>query len=427
LNHRRETSKDPERICESAYDDFLGTGAQRPLIYHPNGFLPRNALEGCSDDIVLSEREFNEQSGHAVGARADFLAQHFAANTCLFLGLSVQDELLRSVLRRAAKLSPGQFHYCVEFLKLEQEPQQPEMIAISRSRRDNYNLITLFLTQEKIAALGMLIKEKRLDFLKRAERKKHRTTFIYYLTGVPGVGKTSVLRHFHSLHTHGEWIEDPPSFLSKPYNEWTKEEEKKKTPRFFARQFELKNKRLWESPEGLHLVEATPLDWVPRKPSPEATEILAGAISNESERGIRNGTIIHLIGDSKEIAARLLIYHRLTQSPGPGEGLQPALLDNIATAFAEIYPEHSPGIFVRRTDGCALNEVVRKVAEIVFSDDYVEFDIATSASRIIGNPNDGSQARLLRSRRQTSGHAKRKRAEVAHSGYSHGRGPRAGI
>ena len=164
LSNRQRRLGIPIRQFEVAYDDFLATGVQAALVYHPNGYLPKNVLEGCSSDIVLSEREFNEQMADTFTVRNGFLGQHFAEKTCLFLGLSIQDDLLRAVLRRTARANAGQFHYCVEWIG-------PEGIsdglrdAIFRSRFDNYNLITLFLTSVQIAVFGYLI---QLDQIGRA-------------------------------------------------------------------------------------------------------------------------------------------------------------------------------------------------------------------------------------------------------------------
>ena len=380
LRNRQRRLGIPIRQFEVAYDDFLATGVQAALVYHPNGYLPKNVLEGCSSDIVLSEREFNEQMADTFTVRNGFLAQHFAEKTCLFLGLSIQDDLLRSVLRRTARANPGQFHYCVEWVGPE-DISDGLKSAIFRSRFDNYNLITLFLTSDQIAAFGHLIQLDRNHFLHLAERAGVNTTFTYYVTGVPGVGKTSSIRHFHSLQTYGEWAEEPILELATPFHDLTPEQADR-VDRWIARQFALKNAQLCLAREGIHLVDRTPLDplsFTPKPDWPAKAGLLRQLIQDQSrDAAPKNGSIIHLVGDSREIAARLSIYRRMTQRV-EDESYDPARLEQMDTVLRSIYS--GAGVSIVRTEGASLQDVVRRVAAVIFLDEYSPFDIGAHLQR----------------------------------------------
>ena len=362
------------RPFEVAYDDFLATGVRAALVYHPNGYLPKNVLEGCSSDIVLSEREFNEQMANTFTVRNAFLAQHFAERTCLFLGLSLQDDLLRSILRRTAVANPGQFHYCVEWVGTDGITAGLKN-AIYRSRFDNYNLITLFLTSEQLAALGYLIGVDKNRFLQLAERAGVNPVYTYYLTGVPGVGKTSTVRHFHSLQTYGEWAEEPLPELAIPFQELTPEQ-RDRVDRWIARQFALRNAQLAHAREGIHLADrspADPLSFTPRDAWHEKAMLLRQIITDEThDDGARSGQMIHLVGDAREIAARLAVYRRMTQR-AEDESYNPNRLSEMDSTLREIY--RGSGVFIVETEGASLPQVVRRVADVIFSDQYTEFDL----------------------------------------------------
>ena len=376
LSNRQKRLGMYTRPFEVAYGDFLATGVQAALVYHPNGYLPKNVLEGCSSEIVFSEHEFNQQMADILPVGGGFLTQHFAEKTFLFLGLSLEDDSLKGVLQRAGKANPGQYHYYVEFVESDDLTRDTNEEALHNTWFDNYNLITLSLTSDQIAALGHLILMDRNQFLHLAEQAKVNTAFTYYLTGVPGVGKTSIIRHFHSLHTYGKWAEEPLPELETPFQELTSKQ-KDFVDRWFARQYALKNEELCRAREGIHLVEGTPLDplsFMSRPEWPAKAGQMHQMIQDQCrDAGVKKGSIIHLVGEPREIAARLSIQHRMTHRP-EDEAYPPGKLEEIDAVLSEIYPKDD-GVSKVHTRGISLPDVVRKVAEVVFSDKYPEFDI----------------------------------------------------
>ncbi len=119
------------------------------VIYHPNGFLPLQTIDGFSEQIVFMEQEFADQlvdigAGHYVS-----LLNHLSNNTIIFLGLSLSDANLKHLLRVSARHNPGNFHYHVHWCP-DNKPPEEEQDAIRKANFSIYNLVTLFLTTEEV-------------------------------------------------------------------------------------------------------------------------------------------------------------------------------------------------------------------------------------------------------------------------------------
>ena len=110
-----------KKLAHSGFESITNPWTQfrrtEAIIYHPNGVVPQNILEMPSDRLVFSEASYAEQlMGIFAGDHAGLL-NHLSKHTCLFIGLSLDDETLRSVLMQAARSCPGNFHYYVYYVK----------------------------------------------------------------------------------------------------------------------------------------------------------------------------------------------------------------------------------------------------------------------------------------------------------------------
>ena len=123
----------------------------RPVVYHPNGFLPFDLVDRYSDNIVLTEEALSDQIiGFGVGEYATLL-DYFSRTPCLFIGFSLEDPALRTLLRQAVRRSPGSVHYYVRYVP-DHDMSQEQMQDIRETNFDLFNVVTLFLTNEDLEA-----------------------------------------------------------------------------------------------------------------------------------------------------------------------------------------------------------------------------------------------------------------------------------
>jgi hypothetical protein len=144
------------RGYEATIDIRIPPRSANGVVFHPNGYIPRNTMEGGYEGIVLSEDEFADRMIETMTGQYASLLHHYANNTCLFIGLSLKDSILKNLLRQCATVTPGHYHYYVQHCHSD-PPSQDEQDAILASNFSTYNLITLFLNDEQIASLGKLI------------------------------------------------------------------------------------------------------------------------------------------------------------------------------------------------------------------------------------------------------------------------------
>lgn len=70
------------------------------IIYHPNGYLPFIFSDGASPEVVFSDDAFQDQLISAATGQYIHLSNHLFRNTCLLIGLSLEDATLQSLLRQ---------------------------------------------------------------------------------------------------------------------------------------------------------------------------------------------------------------------------------------------------------------------------------------------------------------------------------------
>jgi hypothetical protein len=185
--------KEGIKLIETVWDARLQFQKNEGIIYHPNGFLPFNPLEGSSESIVFSEDSFADQLIASMAGHYSTLLHHLSKNTCLFIGLSLDDSNLKHILRQNAKINPGHLHYYIAFTPDKSKLTDCQKNAIKESNFELYNLITLFLDNQEIKDLGELLKMEPDEFIKQIRIVGKRIKFVYYLTGPVACGKTTSL------------------------------------------------------------------------------------------------------------------------------------------------------------------------------------------------------------------------------------------
>ena len=154
-----EEEKSKTRGYETVTNINIPFRQNKRVIYHPNGFLPKREREMESGTkLVFSEKEFADQLIGVTTGHYSSLIHHYCNNTCLFVGISLNDPTLKHVLRLVVKINPGRCHYFVQhYGDKEGDFDQELKDAIFAANFETYNLITLFLCDKEIAALGDLI------------------------------------------------------------------------------------------------------------------------------------------------------------------------------------------------------------------------------------------------------------------------------
>jgi dephospho-CoA kinase len=369
-------SEHGDRPYETVFDGSVPFRSQSGVIYHPNGYLPKNVLERPSEQLVFSEEEFGDQLLDSMAGKYASLAHHISKNICLMIGISLADENLRHFLRRNATTNPGHYHYIVEWLDSEDSISEARKEALFEYRFNVYNLITLFLTEQRIAALGRLIQVPVDDFPNLAQRAGVKAKYIFYLTGIPGIGKTTILRHLASLGTYDEWTTDPLPLLAQPYSELT-ENDRQYLDDWVAKQFRTKNEALLKEREGMFVIERAPLDpisfeseqEIPAKaalyrskivPTPRVDEICAGRV-------------LLLWGDTGTVAARIASRQTIKQPSTYLEELQNKLRKRVYSA---------PGVHPMRSTDWSIPELVRAVSRSIHLGEYEEVDLLALLKKI---------------------------------------------
>jgi SIR2-like domain len=227
------------------------------VIYHPNGFLPMILGDGASSNIVFSDDAFQDQLVSAATGRYVHLSNHLFRNTCLLIGLSLDDVTLQSLLRQNAVSNPGNIHYIVQFRDSKIPTDDGGERIIFQANFNSYNLYTLFLNNDEIRDLAELISNEQHTF--ELNYASGDTKFVYYLIGSVGAGKSTAAKNFRSLITYDEWIDERIPELAVPEDTLTPEQ-KIKVNTWIAEQFRKKNFALMKRSEGIHLIDRSPLD-----------------------------------------------------------------------------------------------------------------------------------------------------------------------
>ena len=340
------------------------------VIYHPHGFVPRGAMESPVDRFVFSEAAYSKQYVGARGHDSSFMLAHFARTTCVLLGCSLEDEL-RNVLLRGAHVNPGNYHYYIHYISSEAAgpiPAERELIAETNFKV--YNLITLFLTPEKIDQFFRLIDEAsvsddQLDDL--AKECGIRLKFVYYMTGSIGVGKSTAANNLRSLLVLDEWIEERPQVLSEPWDQLTAQQQKEADD-FIVGQFKIKNTTLRHLKHAIAIVDRPPLDpllftKVAERPA-KAAALLSTICPNDAYQ-VEPGMIVVLTGEPSELSARVMLSGRTKYNPSRLTQQQEDVLALYSGA----------GVKVIDTRFLSVGEVTKLVADVIHRQAYVARDL----------------------------------------------------
>ena len=369
---RSSNSKETSRGFETVTNPSVQFQRGDSVIYHPHGFFPPGLMEVPFDKFVFSEASYADQFAGVLAGDYDALINHFCKNTCLLIGLSLEDEMLRNLIVLSSRASPGNYHYHIQFMNGKAPTfGDVERNAIRKTNFNVYNLITLFLNEEEISALGDLINPKEIpenDIYNHAETMGVNHTYRFYLTGPLGVGKTTASNNFRNLLVLDEWLEERPEILAKPAKQLNAEE-KEQVDEWIVDQFRKKNDILKDSRGGIFIIDRPPMDplaFTPRNEQAEkASRLLSTICPKKTDWKIKSGTVILPTGDPVELATRLLLTGRGKYTA--------AKLGEMTSELERIY--NTEGVVKVDTHALSILEVTKRVSEIIHLNEYRQCDI----------------------------------------------------
>ena len=363
---KKRTQDKGNRGFEAVTDPWPQFRRTDAVIYHPHGYVPFGSMEGPVDRFVFSEAGYSKQYVGANGHDASFLTAHFARNTCLLVGCSLEDEL-RTVLMRGAQMNPGNYHYYVHFLSDGKTLSAEERLLIEDTNFKVYNLITMFLTAADIALVMKLINPEAVpdkELLDSAAICKTTLKYTYYMTGPIGVGKSTTANLLRSLAVLDEWLEPRLEMLGRPWDSLSTDQAKEADD-WIADQFGKKNDSLRHAPPPIiSVVDRPPLDplaFTKENDRPQKASALLSAICPSNAHELEPGVIILLTGIPDELSARVKATGRL-------EYTAQKLLD-MQNTMLKLY-SGKPGVVTIRTDFLSIPELTKRVAQIIHRDIY---------------------------------------------------------
>lgn len=340
------------------------------VIYHPNGCLPAEFYDGASADVIFSDDSFQDQLISAANGKYLHLSNHLFRNTCLLIGISLEDATLQSLLRQNAVENPGNIHYIVQYT-LTGPARDPEAeAAIFYANFESFGLYTLFLNGDEIATLAKVIEMEEQTFASRHAKLKPK--YVYYMIGSVGAGKSTVASNFRNLITHDEWMDVRDPDLAKPEGE-VSTDKISTLNEWIAMQFQKKNFALQNCNEGLHLVDRSPLDpltFGPKEDRPKKARDLLEQITEEGTWTVAQGHIIQLNASLEELRIRNSLKHKYWPDDE---------IEKLIREMKEIYGALPKSVVC--TTGRSATAVAKEIARIIFLDDYRPVNVEEQLTR----------------------------------------------
>lgn len=346
------------------------------VVYHPNGFLPLRIGEHPSERLVFLEDSFADQLIDSMHGHYNVLSDYFTHNTCLLIGLSLNDPTLKHILRTNATNYPGIYHYYIKHIRPGKTLENER--AIVDANFDVYNLVTLFLTSEEITCLLELINMNESDFHKQVEEVGGLfKSYKYILVGSVAVGKSTAMSHFRNISAQDEWLDFMPEEMAKDPSK-VDDKQINDIDVWIAEQWGKKNYKLLRINNGLHIIDRGPLDafaFTPKGEWKKKAELTKTHISpGKSNRKLCPAQIILLIGDPSVMASRAILSQKDTDAQK---------LERQQNLIRYIYSSAPEGVRIIDTRNKGKAQVAKEIARIIFIDNYNEAPLEEMNEKIL--------------------------------------------
>lgn len=354
------SSADRDDAPEVVWEPTVQYRKSQGVVYHPNGFLPKKLQRGSSSWLVFSDDSFEDQMIDAQKGHYSTLLSHLFRFTSLLVGLSLEDPTLRHLLRQNALANPGHVHYYIAYADKTRPHSATREAASRESNFSTYNLVTIFLDAEGIKGLAELIHMPDEQFAMHAQEAGLPRSYLYFLSGAVGVGKTSCLAHFKSLTTFNEWVDPKPDLILKPADSLTPEE-RLSVDGWINKQFARKNFLVRRAENQICVVDRSLIDPLAFAPD-DSLAVRAKELADlYAPQGVAEGEVIFLTGMPEVMQGRIAQRHK---------GGSAAYIKTLQEAFSTLWGDSSPSVRAVDTVDKSIHQVVKEVSRIIHLEKY---------------------------------------------------------
>ncbi|SDD06809.1 SIR2-like domain-containing protein [Aquimonas voraii] len=375
LDELRVSGGVAQQAYETVWEPTVQFSLDSGVIYHPNGFLPREHKRAGSAWLTFSEESFEDQLIDAQHGVYSTLLSHFFRNTGLLIGISLNDPTLRNLLRQCARANPGHVHYYVAYSEKPAAELTREVLLQRDARFRTFNVVTLSLCDTEICALARILSMSDEDFAILADDAGVPKNFVFYLSGPVGVGKTTVLSHLKCLRVFSEWLEPKPELVLKAADSLT-ECERASVDAWIDRQFKNKNLLLSRLEHQLCACDRSlidPLAFADTGSRSKRVQELLALFAGHG--GPVRGAVVLLVGSPEILDLRSKSRHK----QGSVEYLR-----SLQERFSSLWScDSGEGVevFVVDTAELSIREVVHEVSKIIHLEDFRPVDLRDVANR----------------------------------------------
>jgi hypothetical protein len=353
------------RGYETVWEPTVQYRYDHGVIYHPNGFLPRDLQRGSSPWLVFAEDSFADQLIEAQQGHYSTLLSHMFRYTGLFIGLSLDDPTLKHLLRQSARANPGHVHYYVSYRNEDEKQNVSRDEAVRASNFETYNLVTLFLTSKEIAALARLLAISDQELALCVSELDLPKSFTYFLSGAVGAGKTTALGHFKSLTTFDEWIDPKPPLILKAADTLT-EAERREVDQWINTQFRRKNFLISRVEHSVCVIDRSLLDPIAFASDRAVRAAELKSLYTSKTCSVASGLVLVFSGNPEVMNARILQRHK--------EG-STSYISTLQDRFSSLWSlgDQSPPPGIRQIDTVdrSIHEVVKEISRVIHMEPYV--------------------------------------------------------